>query len=79
MIESWKREAKATYEGGSGYQPMVALWAEMNVVVAEEFRDGNVPVLKDPLRVAQRGFAALPGRFRNGTSAGTRLVTKRSC
>ncbi len=29
---------------------MLALWAEMNVVVAEEFRDGNVPALKDPLR-----------------------------
>src|SRR5208283_3926821 len=63
----------ATYEGGSGYQPMVALWAEMNVVVAEEFRDGNVPALKDPLRVAQRGFAALPGtiqeRYFRGDSA----------
>ena len=73
VIESWKREAKATYEGGSGYQPMVALWAEMNVVVAEEFRDGNVPALKDPLRVAQRGFAALPGtiqeRYFRGDSA----------
>jgi hypothetical protein len=45
VIESGKREAKATYEGGSGYQPMVALWAEMDVVVAEEFRDGNVPAL----------------------------------
>ena len=64
VIESWKREAKATYEGGSGYQPMVALWAELNVVVAEEFRDGNVPALKDPLRVAQRGFAVLPGTIR---------------
>ena len=64
VIESWKREAKHTYEGGSGYQPMVALWAEMNVVVADEFRDGNVPALKDPLRVAQRGFAALPDTIR---------------
>jgi hypothetical protein len=64
VIESWKREAKATYEGGSGYQPMVALWAELNVVVAEEFRDGNVPALKDPLRVAQRSFAALPETIR---------------
>jgi hypothetical protein len=64
VIESWKREAKATYEGGNGYQPMVAMWAEMNVVVAEEFRDGNVPVLKDPLRVAQRAFAALPVTIR---------------
>ncbi len=73
VIESWKREAKATYEGGSGYQPMVALWAEMNVVVAEEFRDGNVPALKDPLRVAQRAFVSLPEaikeRYFRGDSA----------
>ena len=36
----------------------------MNVVVAEEFRDGNVPVLKDPKRVAQRAFATLPETIR---------------
>lgn len=73
VIESWKREAKTTYEGGSGYQPMVALWAELNVVVAEEFRDGNVPALKDPLRVAQQAYAALPAtvkeRYFRGDSA----------
>jgi Transposase DDE domain group 1 len=73
VIESWKREAKATYEGGSGYQPMVALWAEMNLVVAEEFRDGNVPALKDPLRVAQQAYAVLPPtvkeRYFRGDSA----------
>jgi len=45
----------------------VALWAEMNVVGAEEFRDGNAPALKDPLRVAQRGFAALPGTIHRQT------------
>jgi len=60
VIESWKREAKPTYQGGSGYQPMVALWAEMDLIVADEFRDGNVPANKEPLRVAQRAFAALP-------------------
>ena len=73
IIESWKREAKATYEGNNGYQPMVALWTEMNVVVAEEFRDGNVPALKDPLRVAQRAYGTLPGtvqeRYFRGDSA----------
>ena len=26
VIESWKREAKLTYEGGTGYQPVLALW-----------------------------------------------------
>lgn len=61
IIESSKREAKLTYEGTRGYQPLLALWAELNVVVAEEFRDGNVPGLQAPLPVAQRAFAALPG------------------
>lgn len=73
IIESWKKEAKRTYEGTSGYQPMLALWAEMNVVVADEFRDGNVPAQQQPLRVAQRGFAALPEtvteRYFRGDSA----------
>jgi Transposase DDE domain group 1 len=60
IIESYKREARPTYQGGSGYQPMLALWAEMNLVVADEFRDGNVPAQKEPLRVARRAFQALP-------------------
>jgi hypothetical protein len=42
IIESYKREAQPTYQGGSGYQPMLTLWAEMNLALAEEFRDGNV-------------------------------------
>lgn len=60
IIESWKKQAKRIYEGLSGYQPMPALWAEMNVVLADEFRDGNAPAQHQPLRVAQRAFAALP-------------------
>jgi hypothetical protein len=60
VIESWKQEAKPTYEGVRGYQPMLALWAEMDLAVADEFRDGNVPAHKDPLPVAQRAFQALP-------------------
>jgi hypothetical protein len=60
VIESFKREAKASYEGTTGYQPMLALWAEMDLVVADEFRDGNVPAQLEPLRVAQRAYQALP-------------------
>ena len=60
VIESWKKQAQATYQGGRGYQPMLALWAEINVVVADEFRDGNVPALYAPLPVAERAFQALP-------------------
>lgn len=60
IIESRKREALPTYEGPRGYQPMLAVWAEMNVVLAEEFRDGNVPAQMAPLAVAKAAFAALP-------------------
>ena len=41
---------------------MLALWAEMNLVVADEFRDGNVPAQQQPLAVARRAFQALPGK-----------------
>jgi Transposase DDE domain group 1 len=60
IIESRKREALRTYEGERGYQPMLAVWAEMYVVLADEFRDGNVPAMMEPLTVAKRAFAALP-------------------
>jgi Transposase DDE domain group 1 len=64
VIESWKKQAQPTYQKTTGYQPMLALWAEMNVVVADQFRDGNVPALQAPLPVAQRAFAALPETVR---------------
>src|ERR1019366_7701709 len=61
IIESRKREAKPTYEGERGYQPMLAVWAETGLVLADEFRDGNVPAMMEPLNVAQAAFGALPG------------------
>src|SRR5260370_21252323 len=39
---------------------MVAVWAEMDAVLADEFRDGNVPAQMAPLTVAKAAFAALP-------------------
>jgi hypothetical protein len=60
IIESHKRQALRTYEGERGYQPMLAVWAEMDAVLADEFRDGNVPAMMAPLEVAKRAFAALP-------------------
>lgn len=73
IIESHKEAAYAHYEGGRGYQPMVAVWAEADLVVADEFRDGNVPAKQEPLTCAQMAFAALPGditaRYFRGDSA----------
>ncbi|MCC7174296.1 MAG: IS1380 family transposase [Bryobacterales bacterium] len=60
LIESYKREAKPTYAGGKGYQPLLALWAEMDLALADEFRDGNVPAHVEPLATTRRAFAALP-------------------
>lgn len=39
---------------------MLAVWAETGLVLADQFRDGNVPAQMEPLEVAQRAFAALP-------------------
>jgi len=60
IIQSRKQEAQPTYEGERGYQPMLAVWAEVDLIVADEFRDGNVPAIMKPLTVAKRAFAALP-------------------
>lgn len=73
IIESHKRDAQVAYEGTRGYQPLVAVWAEQDLVVADEFRDGDVPGGKDPLSSVKRAFAVLPARvtkrFFRGDSA----------
>ncbi|MBI2544393.1 MAG: transposase, partial [Candidatus Rokubacteria bacterium] len=60
LIEAHKREARVAYEGTRGYQPLVAVWAEEQLVVADEFRDGNVAGGEDPLSSAQRALRHLP-------------------
>jgi hypothetical protein len=74
IVESHKREAKVAYEGTRGYQPLVATWAEEQLVVADEFRDGNVAGGEDPLSSVKRAFARLPStvvtrRFRADSAA----------
>jgi hypothetical protein len=73
IIESHKQAACPHYEGGRGYQPMVAVWAELDLVLADEFRDGNVPAQQAPLTCAKLAFEALPAgvtqRYFRGDSA----------
>jgi hypothetical protein len=64
VIESQKQEAWMTYLGERGYQPVTAYWAEEDLIVADEFRDGNVPAGMDLLRVLQDAIAALPPTIR---------------
>ena len=62
LVESSKREALPTYEGYRGYQPMVVTWAQTGLVLADEFRDGNVPASKDIARVVDEAYESLPSR-----------------
>src|SRR5260370_10541185 len=39
---------------------MLAVWAEMNLSVADELRDGNVRGKQEPLEAARRAFQSLP-------------------
>jgi post-segregation antitoxin (ccd killing protein) len=60
ILESDKRAATRTYDGRRGYQPVFVLWAEQDLIVADEFRDGNVPAGSGNLRVLKKALAALP-------------------
>ena len=63
VIHSSKRSAKRAYDGERGYQPVLVLWAEQDVIVADEFRDGNVPAGSGNRRVIEKAVAALPGKY----------------
>lgn len=74
IIESSKRAAQPHYKGGRGYQPGIAYWVEQDLVLADEFRDGNVPAGKRPLDLIERAFSVLPAtvehrRFRADSAA----------
>jgi DDE family transposase len=60
ILESHKREALRHYQGGRGYQPTAVYWVEQDLVVADEYRDGNVGAGMETLRLIQRAFASLP-------------------
>jgi len=73
IVESHKRSAFAHYLGGRGYQPMIAVWAEADLIVADQFRDGNVPANQEPLSCCRMAFQGLPSsvqeRYFRGDSA----------
>ena len=70
IIEAHKRDAKVAYEGTRGSQPLVAVWAEEQLIVADEFRDGNVAGGEDPLSVAKRAMENLPSWVRERSFLG---------
>lgn len=62
LVESSKSTAFMTYEGFPGYQPLLVRWAEHDLVLADQFRDGNVPAGQDIEELVDQAFAALPAR-----------------
>lgn len=60
IIESAKKQAQFHYDEGRGYQPALAVWAEQDLVLWDEFRDGNVAASTNARQQAQRAFSMLP-------------------
>lgn len=60
VIASSKEEARPTYLGDPGYQPVANYWAEEDMILADEFRDGNVPAAYDLLSSLVRSIEMLP-------------------
>jgi len=60
IVESHKRSSLRSYDGRRGYQPVLGLWSELDVVVLDEFRDGNVPAGCGNKRFVERALSYLP-------------------
>ena len=60
LVESSKSTALRTYEGFRGYQPALVSWAEEGLVLADQFRDGNVPASVGLADLVDEAYAALP-------------------
>ncbi len=60
LVESQKDAATVAYDGTRGYQPVVVLWAEHDVILYDQFRDGHVPAGCGNVRVLEQAAANLP-------------------
>jgi hypothetical protein len=64
LVESHKDAATVAYDGTRGYQPVVVLWAEQDVIVHDQFRDGHVPAGCGNVRVLEQVVANLSQRVK---------------
>jgi len=60
LIETNKAEARRCYDGYKAYQAMKVCWAETLLILADEFRDGNVFPGKDITRIVDTAFDQVP-------------------
>ncbi len=62
LVESHKAEARWTYEGYRGYEPLLVCWAEQHLILADQFRDGNVSPAVGIKELVDEAYASLPVR-----------------
>ena len=60
VVATAKRDALFSYKGFKSYQPLNTWWAEQEMVLHTEFRDGNVPAGYEQLRVLKESLSLLP-------------------
>lgn len=60
LAATQKKNALFSYEGYKAYQPFNTWWAEQQMIIHTEFRDGNVPAGYEQLRVFIDSLAMLP-------------------
>lgn len=60
LVPCSSKNALWCYKHFPGFQPYNVYWAEQDMILHSEFRDGNVPAGYDILRVLQEAVAMLP-------------------
>jgi hypothetical protein len=60
LVETNKADALYCYQGHRAFQPVEVEWAETGLVLADEFREGNVSAGKDMKRVVDEAYEMLP-------------------
>lgn len=61
--ECRKKTALHCYEGPRAYQPVIAVWAELGLIVGDQFRDGNVPAGMGNLPFVRAVIEDLPSQI----------------
>lgn len=65
LVATEKADALFSYERYRAYQPFNVRWAEQELMLHTEFRDGNVPAGYEQLRVLKEALAMLPEGVKN--------------
>jgi hypothetical protein len=60
LIATNKEESLYSYKGYKSYQPLNTWWAEQEIILHTEFRDGNVPAGFEQLRVFKEALGCVP-------------------